>query len=147
MQRLIIRLGLLNLNVDFYHNVEYEHENRCLQNLRVPRTCPLCRGAFHLLRAVRVHVEIADEQPTPRSPSSATAPTPPPPPPELDPEEVEAKALTEQLAHAWDVDSAGVQSESAEALADVGAWLDGVDADAVSVLNSCLASHHGAGER
>lgn len=45
---------------------------RCLNSLRVPRTCPLCRAPVHLARAVRVHVDFSSGSESSSSSSSSS---------------------------------------------------------------------------
>ncbi|KAI5122836.1 hypothetical protein M0805_003131 [Coniferiporia weirii] len=95
---------------------------RCLQNLRIPRTCPLCRAAFHLARAVRVHIDLASDELAQAA---------------LTPEEQTARDFEERLGQASADDAAGSACRAVvdEALG----WLEGAPADQHQTLRASLS--------
>ena len=97
--------------------------HRCLQNLRVPRTCPLCRAAFHLTRAVKVHVDIASED----SPLVLTR------------DEVEAQRLEGKLAETASCPSTvdpvvDIPPDCVEVIEEAQSWLEGIPSDQVGLI-------------
>ena len=87
---------------------------RCLQTLRSPRTCPLCRRGFHLTRAARLHVDLATEDHV--VPSV---------------EESEARRFEERIAH-FAASGDVANDECRAAIEEVSLWLENTPVDAVS---------------
>lgn len=96
---------------NYIYFVTYYH--RCIDNLH-PRVCPLCRRAFLLERARKLHIDVASDE------SHLL----------LSPEDLEARRLAEKVA---DVSDENVSDElRGEAIVQVLAWLDNFPLDAVS---------------
>lgn len=88
--------------------------NRCLSTLS-PRTCPLCRRPFHLTRACKLHVDIADSEHGYYV---------------LSPTEIEARNLEEQIAHVSREDA--TDDECRSVIEQSIGWLEGAPSDSVS---------------
>lgn len=88
---------------------------KCLSTI-TPRTCPLCRRPFHLTRACKLHVDVADAEHG-YYVLSAT--------------ELKARKLEEQVAYASTED---VVDDDCQSVIDKSlAWLEGAPSDSVSL--------------